>query len=249
MADSDLANNSNELLKQILFELQSLNNKLALSSRVAKASGKEGASKDASSLTEATALSGVLETTEKLDIEVGRDTEDRANSDETEFSAGGAGDVAVANAKNARFRSRWEFPYYGPDVDSIISYYTKADEKKYPGPSDLKRTAWSRYLGSEWALQLDDRLPLTLSAPYLDARTEEEAEDILRTVRDYITTFAAGPAYSRFTVADYVSNNDRYREYFKRYLGFPNHLPDHDMTCQWDTIRYPKLIAPWRRYM
>ena len=150
-----------------------------------------------------------------------------------------------SNAEENTFRYDSNIPYYGP-----------ADGEQYPTPSEEKKALWSQYLGRNWAIPMDGRVALTLHSSYLISKSDEEATDVLRTVRDYARNLGStGPAFSLFTIRDYLPYGER--KYFGADLDEDRHdLPQDSITVRWNIDKYPSgprlgvpLGAPWRRIM
>jgi len=149
--------------------------------------------------------------------------------------------------RDVTFCYHWNLPSYG-----------HAREESYPKPSEVKKALWSKYLGTDWAIPGDGRLPLTLNSPYLMSKSDEEAEGTLRAVRDYTgaLAFFKTPGFSRFIIMDYLPHPRRsHKRSFQYFSGDPDKdedgLPEHFIKIKWNVVQYPLLPLgkPWRRFM
>jgi hypothetical protein len=100
-------------------------------------------------------------------------------------------------------------------------------------------------------------------APSSDLLTDGEAETVLRSVRKYIEDLSKGPAFSHFTITDYLGHGELRRRYFRRYLEAAKiHFDGSRFVEHWPPIRsqtYPAshrhieygktVIESWRRFM
>ena len=126
----------------------------------------------------------------------------------------------------------------------------------YPPPSQLIKDRWSEILPF-WGIPIDQRVMLTLNTPNLYFLPQDEADGVLKAVRDYSKDLKSkGSAYSQFTIDDYLAPDGRLRRYFDNaWPGNRFDQPNEEMRVRFDTGNYPPLDeteappAPWRRFM
>lgn len=145
--------------------------------------------------------------------------------------------------KEVTFRYRWNGPSYGtPNPDD------------YPPLSEATQDRWSKLLPF-WGIPDDHRIPLTLDTPYLVSLPDDQADEVLKTVRGYIEELESkGSSYSRFTIKDYLPDG-RIWSYFDNAAGATqSNRPDEEIRIQFEDEKYPlpeiaPSLAPWRRFM